>query len=57
MLTLGVSQKPLIMPTYPHFLAADTEVWSKYLDEPIAPITEVWYDVHVGRAVELTVDA
>ena len=53
MAVLGTSQKPVIMPTYPHFLAADTDVWSRYLADPIVPIKEVWYDVHVGGAVEL----
>lgn len=32
-------------------LSEDTEVWSEYLKAPIAPIKEVWYDVHVGKAV------
>ncbi len=54
---LGTSQKPLIMPTYPHFLAADTAVWTRYLANPIVPIKEVWYDVHVGRAVDLPAGA
>ncbi len=43
---------PVVMPTYPHFLAADTDVWSRYLADPVVPIKEVWYDVHVGRAIE-----
>jgi len=50
---LGKSQKPIIMPSYPHMLSEDTAVWTKYLESPVAPITEVWYDVHVGRAVPL----
>lgn len=53
MAVLGTSQRPVIMPTYPHFLAADTEVWTRYLRDPIVPIKEVWYDVHVGGAVTL----
>lgn len=50
---LGKSQKPIIMPHYPHMLSEDTAVWSKYLAAPIAAIQEVWYDVHVGKAVPL----
>jgi len=50
---LGKSQKPIIMPSYPHMMSEDTAVWSKYLESPVAPISEVWYDVHVGRAVPL----
>lgn len=45
------------MPTYPHLLAEDTEIWSAYLADPVAPIKEVWYDVHVGQAMPLPVGA
>ncbi|MBA7532757.1 hypothetical protein ES705_24987 [subsurface metagenome] len=51
MADLGVSQKPIVMPSYPHMLAEDTAVWSKYLAAPVHRIKEVWYDVHVGRPV------
>ncbi len=54
---LGVSQRPVVMPTYPHMLAEDTEVWSKYLASPLAPIKELWYDVHVGAGIPLPADA
>ena len=54
---LGKSQKPIVMPHYPHMLAEDTEVWSRYLADPIVPITEVWYDVHVGQGMLLPVGA
>lgn len=40
------------MPHYPHMLAEDTAVWSKYLASPVYRIKEVWYDVHVGLPVE-----
>lgn len=50
---LGMSQKPMVMPSYPHMLTEDTEVWSRYLRDPIAPIREVWYDVHVGKPMEV----
>ncbi|MBA7611090.1 hypothetical protein ES703_18306 [subsurface metagenome] len=45
--------KPVVMPSYPHMMAMDIEVWSRYLADPVAPIKEVWYDVHVGGAVEV----
>lgn len=48
---LGTSQKPIVMPSYPHMLAEDTAVWSKYLASPVLAIKEVWYDVHVGKPV------
>lgn len=57
MVALGKSQKPIVMPSYPHMLTEDTEVWSKYLAKPVLPIKEVWYDVHVGQAVLLPVGA
>ncbi len=57
MALLGKSQKPIVMPHYPHMLAEDIEVWSRYLADPIVPITEVWYDVHVGRGMPLPVGA
>ena len=53
MAVLGTSQKPIIMPHYPHFLAEDTAVWTRYLASPVKAIKEVWYDVHVGRAVPI----
>lgn len=53
MARLGVGQKPIVMPHYPHMLAEDTEVWTKYLMDPVIPILEVWYDVHVGHGVLL----
>ncbi|MBA7592029.1 hypothetical protein ES708_34201 [subsurface metagenome] len=49
--------KPVVMPSYPHMLAEDTDVWTRYLKAPITPIKEVWYDVHVGLPVSLPVGA
>lgn len=49
MAELGPSQKPIVMPSYPHLLAEDTAVWTRYLKSPIVPIKEVWYDIHVGK--------
>lgn len=45
------------MPTYPHMLAEDTAVWSKYLASPLVPIKELWYDVHVGMGIPLPAEA
>lgn len=42
------------MPTYPHMLAEDTAVWTRYLESPLVPIKELWYDVHVGAPMEPT---
>ncbi len=57
MLALRIGQKPVVMPTYPHMLAEDTEVWSKYLKNPLVPFHKVWYDVHVGAGIPLSADA
>lgn len=54
---LGTGQKPIVMTHYPHLLAEDTEIWSAYLKDPIVPIREVWYDVHVGQGMLLPVGA
>lgn len=55
MLTLGLGQKPIVMPHYPHMLTEDSEIWSRYLTQQVLPILEVWYDVHVGSGVLLPV--
>ena len=34
-------------------LTEDTEIWSEYLTDPIAPIKKVWYDVHVGAGIKV----
>lgn len=51
MAKLGPGQQPVVMPTYPHMMAQDVDVWSRYLESWITPIKRVWYDVHVGKAV------
>ena len=53
MADLGPGQRPIIMPSYPHLLADDTDVWTKYLASPITEIKRVWYDLHVGAPVQL----
>ncbi len=57
MVDLGPGQKPIVMTHYPHLLMEDTEIWSAYLADPVAPIKRVWYDVHVGQAMPLPVGA
>lgn len=54
---LPIGQKPIVMTHYPHMLAEDTAVWSKYLADPVIAIREVWYDVHVGQGMLLPVGA
>ncbi len=52
MADLGLGQKPIIMPHYPHMLSEDIAVWTEYLKDPIALIKRVWYDVKVGGAID-----
>lgn len=51
MLTLGVSQKPMVQSFYPHMMAGDIAVWSEFLKDPPVKIERVWYDVRVGKPV------
>ena len=57
MSALGLGQKPVVMSHYPHMLSEDIAVWSKYLADPVTPIKELWYDVHVGQGMLLPVGA
>ena len=57
MARLPLGQKPIVMPHYPHMLSEDIEVWSTYLKNPLVPITEVWYDIHVGAPVKVLDEA
>ncbi|MBA7610301.1 hypothetical protein ES703_17508 [subsurface metagenome] len=38
-------------------LAEDVGVWTRYLESPLVRIDEVWYDVHVGKPVDVGDDA
>lgn len=53
MAVLGHSQKPIVMPHYPHMLLEDRRIWTEFLKSKVVEITEVWYDVHVGKSVPL----
>jgi hypothetical protein len=48
---LGKGQRPVIMPKYPHMMAEDTLVWTRFLQTESHRLKEVWYDVHVGQSV------
>lgn len=52
---LGHSQKPIVMPHYPHMLPKDRRIWTAFLEAGVVDIKEVWYDVHVGQGVLLPV--
>ena len=51
MAILGIGQKPDVMPHYPHMMAEDTAVWTKFLESEVVEIRRVWYDVRVGMSV------
>lgn len=53
MLILGPGQEAIIRPHYPHFLAEDNEVWTRYLKTDADTITRLWYDVRVGKPMYL----
>jgi len=38
-------------------MALDRDVWTRFLEAEAFPITEVWYDVHVGEGLRLPADA
>lgn len=51
MAILGSGQKPNVMVHYPHMLAEDTDVWTRFLESRVIDIDEVWYDLRVGQPV------
>ena len=53
MVSLGPGQKPYIQNHYPHMLAEDVRVWTKFLRTDAQRIKEVWYDIRVGQSVLL----
>ena len=57
MVNLGPGQKTVVMPHYPHMLAEDTIVWTKFLEWQNFELKEVWYDVRVGSSVLRGVDS
>lgn len=54
---LGFGRRPIVMPHYPHMLAEDIAVWTKFLESQRYEIVEVWYDVHVGAPIDLGEEA
>ena len=51
MAILGIGQKPDVMIHYPHMMAEDTAVWTKFLESEVVEIRRVWYDMRVGMSV------
>lgn len=45
-------RKPIIMRNYPHFLPADTAIWTNFLLQYPDYFELVDYDIHVGKGIE-----
>lgn len=43
----------MVRPHYPHFLAEDNGVWTRFLTTDADRIERVWYDVRVGKPMYL----
>ncbi len=54
---LPPGQKAILRPHYPHMLAEDNAVWTKFLKTDAERIDELWYDIRVGEPVKLAPDA
>ena len=48
----SLGYKPIDLHRFPHMLLEDSAVWRHYLDISTDLPELVWYDVHVGTAVE-----
>ena len=48
---LGPGEEAVVRPWYPHMLAEDTVVWTRWLQQHPDEAVRVWYDLHVGEAV------
>jgi hypothetical protein len=49
---LGPGTVPCVRMFYPHMLSEDAKVWTRFLMINPNAFEQVWYDVHVGRAIE-----
>lgn len=54
---LEQGRQPFMRPHYPHFLAEDNKVWSTFLEQNFELLQQVWYDIRVGKPVELPDDS
>jgi len=50
---LGDGFPGTVRTSYPHMLAEDRVIWTRFLERYGGEVTRCWYDVHVGRAVPL----
>ena len=51
---LGPGSVPVIRKSYPHMLKEDTAVWTRFLQNQPNAFEFVWYDVHVGKSIDMS---
>lgn len=54
MVSLGPSEKPVVKSRYLHLMPEDRAIWQKFILNGEFLPDEVWYDVRVGRGIELS---
>lgn len=57
MLALGLGQLAEVRPSYRHMMMADAELWTEFLRQKPVEISRVWYDVHVGKELDVGASA
>lgn len=50
---IGPPDPPVIRTHYRHLLSEDAIVWTRWLQKNAHRIGGVWYDVHVGRTIQV----
>ena len=53
MVSLELGQYPVVRPSYPHMMAEDREVWTRFLESKFIELKKVWYDLRVGSPIQL----
>lgn len=53
MAKLGPGVKPELKTKYKHMMPEDTIIWRRFISNGMYLPDLVWYDVHVGRGIEL----
>ena len=50
---LGLARLPEVSAKYPHMMPEDRIIWRRFVGNGLYLPDVVWYDVHVGKAVEV----
>lgn len=51
--SLGPGEKPVVRRKYVHMLPKDFATWTAFLQYEPDWLKEIWYDVHVGRPMDV----